>query len=268
MLANRSTSGSRPAAAAGSFYPASAQTLSRTVTALLGVARSRERAGICGIIAPHAGYVYSGPTAAEAFASTRHLRGGLERAIVIGPAHYIPFRGVAAPSSTAFQTPIGDSPVDTAAISTVAEAGLVVVDDEPHAPEHALEVELPFLQTIFGQLPIVPLLFGLASAGEVAAILARVWTNKTLLVVSSDLSHFEEYEDACRQDARTACAIEALDEQAIGPTDACGHLAIRGALIEARRRGLSVERLDLCNSGDTAGGKESVVGYGAWALVA
>jgi AmmeMemoRadiSam system protein B len=149
----------------------------------------------------------------------------------------------------------------------MAEAGLVVVDDEPHAPEHGLEVELPFLQTIFGPLPIVPLLFGLASTGEVAAALARVWADKTLLVVSSDLSHYEEYEDACRQDARTARAIEALDERAIGSADACGHLAVRGALIEAKRRGLSVERLDLRNSGDTAGDKRSVVGYGAWALV-
>ncbi|WP_072390863.1 AmmeMemoRadiSam system protein B [Hyphomicrobium sp. CS1GBMeth3] len=266
MLLNRTTAGPRPAAVAGSFYPASAEHLGRTVSALLAAARSREQPGLRGIIAPHAAYVYSGPTAAEAFASMRHLKGSIDRVIVVGPAHYVPFRGVAAPSSTAFATPLGESPVETSAVAAMAEAGLVVIDDEPHAPEHALEVELPFLQAIFGPLPIVPLLFGLTSARAVAAVLARVWTCKTFLVVSSDLSHYEEYEDACRHDASTARSIETLDEGAIGPADACGHLAIRGALIEAKRRCASVLRLDLRNSGDTAGDKRSVVGYGAWAF--
>jgi AmmeMemoRadiSam system protein B len=195
------------------------------------------------------------------------LKGRIDRAVIVGPAHYVPFRGVAAPSSTAFATPLGESPVDTPAIAAMAEAGFVAIYDEPHTPEHALEVELPFLQAVFGPLPIVPLLFGLTSAGAVAAALAEVWTARTLLVVSSDLSHYECYEDACCHDARTAHAIETLEECAIGPADACGHLAIRGALIEAKRRGNSVLRLDLRNSGDTAGGKQSVVGYGAWAFM-
>ena len=267
MLINRQTSGPRPAAVAGTFYPASAENLSRTVAVLLGAARSSERRGLCGIIAPHAGYVYSGPVAAEAFASARHLKGGIDRAILVGPSHFVPFRGVAAPSSTAFATPLGEMPVDASAVAALADEKLVVIDDEPHAPEHALEVELPFLQTIFGTVPIVPLVFGLTSARAVAAALVRIWTDKTLLIVSSDLSHYEEYEDARSHDARTAEAIEALDERAIGPADACGHLAVRGALIEAKRRGLSVKRLDLRNSGDTAGDKRSVVGYGAWALM-
>jgi hypothetical protein len=195
------------------------------------------------------------------------LKDRIERAIIIGPAHFVPFRGVAAPSSSAFATPLGEVPVDTSVITTLVEEDLIVIDDEPHAPEHALEVELPFLQAIIGVVPIVPLLFGYTSARVVAAALARMWTDETLLVVSSDLSHYEEYEDACSHDALTAEAIEALDEQAIGQADACGYLAIRGALIEAKRRGLSVKRLDLRNSGDTAGGKQSVVGYGAWAFV-
>lgn len=267
MLLNRTTSGLRPAAVAGSFYPASAQHLGRTVSAFLAGAHSRAQPGLCGIIAPHAGYVYSGPTAAEAFASVRHLKGRIDRVIIIGPAHYVPFRGVAAPSASAFATPLGESPVDTSAVAAMAEAGSVVIDDEPHVPEHALEVELPFLQVIFGALPIVPLLFGLTSAGAVAAALAPVWTARTLLVVSSDLSHYEDYEDARSHDARTAHVIETLEECAIGPADACGHLAIRGALIEAKRRGNSALRLDLRNSGDTAGDKQSVVGYGAWAFM-
>ncbi len=140
------------------------------------------------------------------------------------------------------------------------------INDEPHAREHAIEVELPFLQSVFGNLPIVPLLFGSTTADAVAAAIARVWTDEALLVVSSDLSHFEDYDTACRHDERTAAAIEGFDEAAIGPPDACGHLAIRGALREAARRGLEIERLALCNSGDTARDRRSVVGYGAWAF--
>ena len=256
----------RAPAVAGSFYPRSAETLRRTVDNLLAAAAIEKRPRRCGVIAPHAGYVYSGSVAAEAFASVRSLPGRIERAIVIGPAHFVAFRGIAAPSDTAFTTPLGEVPVDVAAVEALSEETLVAINDGPHVPEHALEVELPFLQAIFGNLPIVPLLVGSTSAGAVAAAIARVWTDGTLLVVSTDLSHFEDYEAACRHDARTAAAIEGFEEAAIGPSDACGHLAIRGALTEAARRGLEVERLALCNSGDTAGARQSVVGYGAWAF--
>jgi AmmeMemoRadiSam system protein B len=233
---------------------------------LLGSADVPSRANRCGIVAPHAGYAYSGPVAATAFASVRGLRGRIARAVIIGPAHYVPFRGIAAPSDAAFATPLGQVPVDVAAIEALGADALGSIDDKPHAPEHAIEVELPFLQALFGDLPIVPLVFGSASAGAVAAAIARLWTDDTLLIVSTDLSHFEDYASACRHDERTAAAIEAFDAAAIGPSDACGHLALRGALIEAARRGLAIERLGLCNSGDTAGDRRSVVGYGAWAL--
>jgi AmmeMemoRadiSam system protein B len=249
---------------AGSFYPRSAETLSRTVTDLLAAARVEERPHACGIVAPHAGYVYSGAAAAEAFASVRHLRGRIKRALVIGPAHFVPFRGVAAPSHSAFASPLGEMPVDEAAIETLSTENLVAISDEPHAPDHAIEVELPFLQVIFGSVPIVPLLVGSTSADSVSAAITRAWTDDTLLVVSSDLSHYEDYETARRHDAGTAAAIESLAEAAIGPSDACGHLAIRGALKEAARRGLAIARLALLNSGDTAGDRRSVVGYGAW----
>jgi AmmeMemoRadiSam system protein B len=192
--------------------------------------------------------------------------GWINRAVVIGPAHFVPFAGIAAPSDSAFTTPLGDVPVNIVAVEALSEETLVAIDDAPHAPEHAIEVELPFLQSIQGVLPIVPLLFGSTSAAAVAAVIARVWTDDTLLVVSSDLSHFEDYNSASRHDERTASTIEALDEGAIGPSDACGHLAIRGALREAARRGLEVERLALCNSGDVMGDRGSVVGYGAWAF--
>jgi AmmeMemoRadiSam system protein B len=210
------------------------------------------------MIASHAGYAYSGQVAAAAFASVRCCR-WIKRAIVIGPAHFVRFSGLAAPSDRAFTTPLGEVPIDVG-----AEETLVAIDDAPHAAEHAIEVELPFLQSLFGNLPIVPLLFGSTSAAAVAAVIARVWTEDSLLVVSSDLSHFEDYDAARRHDARTAAAIEALDETAIGPADACGHVAVRGALREAARRGLKVKRFALCNSGDVTGDRRSVVGYGAW----
>jgi AmmeMemoRadiSam system protein B len=266
MISSRANLRARAPAVAGSFYPRSAERLSRSVGNLMAAAQVRERSNRCGVIVPHAGYAYSGRVAAQAFASVRGLQGRIERTVVIGPAHFVAILGIAAPSYTAFTTPLGEVPVDVAAVDALGEEALVAINDEPHAPEHAIEVEVPFLQAIFGNLPIVPLLFGSTSARAVAAAIARVWTDDTLLVVSTDLSHFEDYESARQHDKRTAAVIEAFDEAAIGPSDACGHLAVRGALIEASRRGLVVERLALCNSGDTTGDRQNVVGYGAWAF--
>jgi AmmeMemoRadiSam system protein B len=267
MPAKRASSGPRPPAAAGTFYPRSAKALEREVADLLGGARTLPQAGLRGLIAPHAGYVYSGPVAAEAFASAGGLKEGISRAVVVGPAHFIPFRGLAAPAHASFLMPFGEVPVDTAAVAALADAGLAVIDDAPHAPEHAIEVELPFLHNICGAVPIVPLLFGTTTAAAVAAAIVMLWTEGTLLVVSSDLSHYEPYETARAHDERTARAIETFNEAAIAADDACGHLAVRGALLAAKQRGLTVGRLDLRNSGDTAGEKRSVVGYGAWALL-
>ena len=258
----------RPAAVAGVFYSRGAEELGGLVTALLDGASAEPRRAVRGVIAPHAGYVFSGPVAAEAFAVLRSSVSRFRRAAVIGPSHFVRFEGLAAPSHTGFATPLGVVPVDREVVDSLASDGLAVIDDAPHARDHALEVELPFLQMIFGTLPIVPLLFGNVPATVVADAIAQVWTQETLLVVSSDLSHFEPYDAACRHDRRTARAIEGFAEATIGPSDACGHLAIRGALIEAERRGLGIDRLDLRNSGDTAGDRSSVVGYGAWALSA
>jgi MEMO1 family protein len=256
----------RAPAAAGSFYPRSAKVLSQTVGDLLASTKVEGRFYPCGVIAPHAGYAYSGPVAAHAFACLSQLHGRIKRALIIGPAHFVPFVGISAPADRAFATPLGDVPVDVATVEALNEEGLVAIDDEPHAPEHAIEVELPFLQSIFPNLPIVPLLCGSTTPQAVAAVIARLWTDDTLLVVSSDLSHFEGYRAARTHDERTAVAIEALDAGSIGPSDACGHLAIQGALTEAERRGLNVTRLALKNSGDAAGDRRRVVGYGAWAL--
>lgn len=258
----------RPPAVAGSFYPASAGLLARAVEAHVTGARAAPVGGLRGIIAPHAGYIYSGATAGEAFAAVgpRPAR-SFRRAVVIGPSHFLDLPAVAAPRHLAFRTPLGDLPMDALAIRELAAERLVSLDDRPHAPEHAVEVELPFLQVQLGALPLIPLLSGDVPAPEVAALIGHLWDQGTLLIVSSDLSHFETYAAARAHDLRTAEAIEALDEAAIGPRDACGHLAIRGALIEAARRGFEVRRLDLRNSGDTAGTRDRVVGYGAWAFV-
>ena len=213
------------------------------------------------LIAPHAGYLYSGPVAARAF---RLVTGApFARVVVIGPSHYVAFRGVAAPRAGAFRTPLGEVPIDRAALT---ELPGVILADEPHRREHALEVELPFLQrALGGGFALVPLVVGDATGEEVAAALEPFADDPaTLVVVSSDLSHFLDYDAAVRRDQATATVIERSEGERLGPGDACGYLPLRGWLALARRRGLAVERLDLRNSGDTAGDRRRVVGYGAW----
>lgn len=255
----------REAAVAGLFYPADPHRLRSAVEGLLATAEV-ERGGdrIRALIVPHAGYAYSGLVAAKAFAALRAEGRGPRRVVIIGPAHRMRVKGVAAPSVGAFATPLGEAPLDIAAIEEIAASPSVVIRDEPHANEHALEVELPFIQTVLGEVPIVPLLVGAAAPGEVAEVLSRLWDDDTLIVVSSDLSHYSAYDDARRHDYETAKAIERFDEAAIGFEDACGALPVRGLLIEAKRRGFAIERLDLRNSGDAAGDRDRVVGYGAW----
>jgi MEMO1 family protein len=257
----------RRPAVAGLFYPADPRELESAVEDLLAHCKAKHGSGrICALIVPHAGYVYSGPVAAEAFALLRTENHHAARVVIIGPAHRMLFQGIAFSSAGAFVTPLGKIPLDTPAIAEIANFPSVVLHDEPHADEHALEVELPFLQTVLLSIRIVPLLVGSAAPREVAEVLSRLWDDDTLIVVSSDLSHYLRYEDARRRDCATAEAIERLDETAIDFEDACGALPVRGLLIEAKRRGLSIERLDLRNSGDTAGGRDRVVGYGAWAI--
>jgi AmmeMemoRadiSam system protein B len=257
----------RRPAVAGRLYPADAGRLRALVDGYLGAADGPHTGRPPkAVIAPHAGYVYSGPVAGHAFAALRAGAPQIHRVVVIGPAHFVPIRGVAVPSAGAFRTPLGDVPVDRAAIQAIQELPQVQLADAPHQPEHALEVELPFLQTILGEFSLVPLVAGRAQPSEIAEVLAQLWGgDETAIVVSSDLSHYYDYAKAQRLDTATAAAIEALDPS-LGPDDACGHLPIAGLLIEAKRRGLKALRLDLRNSGDTAGPKDQVVGYGAWAF--
>jgi MEMO1 family protein len=260
----------RPPAVAGTFYPADAGRLRAMVEGYRAAANSAcaERMPKA-VIAPHAGYVFSGPVAGHAFAPPGPQAPAIQRIVVIGPAHFVPLRGIAVPSVAAFRTPLGEVPLDRAAIKAIRDLPQVEVADVPHEPEHALEVELPFLQAALGDFTLVPLVVGAATAEEVAQVLDRLWGGpETLLVISSDLSHYEGYARATEHDAATAAAIERFDHAVLGPRDACGYLPVAGLLIEARRREMRIERLDLRNSGDTAGPKDRVVGYGAWAFTA
>jgi len=218
------------------------------------------------LIAPHAGYVYSGPVAASAF---RQLSGREEirRVLLLGPSHYCRFKGLAVSESSAFGTPLGNVEIDREAIGQLRRLAQVRPFEAAHEPEHCLEVELPFLQLLLSNFQIVPVLTGEASDQEVAQVVELLWEEPaTLLVVSSDLSHFLDYPTAQQFDAQTAEAIEQLRPEQIRRESACGHLAIRGLLTAARRRGVAVRTLDLRNSGDTAGPRHRVVGYGAFAL--
>jgi hypothetical protein len=259
----------RSAAVAGAFYPGSARELSAMVRRLL------DDAGTPGtgpapkaIIAPHAGYIYSGAVAASVYARLKPLRGRIDRVVLLGPCHRVAVRGLALSGADAFATPLGDVPVDKDAGAAIADLPQVRTVDATHAQEHSLEVHLPFLQEVLGAFTLVPLVVGDASAEEVADVLERLWGGpETLIVISSDLSHYLDYDTASRLDRETCSAIEALDHTRIGYDQACGRIPVSGLLAVAKRRGLSVTTLDLRNSGDTAGGRDRVVGYGAWMFV-
>ena len=217
------------------------------------------------IIAPHAGYVYSGPIAGSAYARIAPAKGRIGRVVLAGPSHRVPFRGVAVPSVGAYASPLGDVPLDRDAIGRILALPFVHEMDEAHATEHSLEVHVPFLQEVLGGFTLVPLVVGDASPGEVAAVLDALWGGpETLLVVSSDLSHYENYETAQRMDAETARAITTLAVDGIAERGACGRRPIRGLLELARRRGLRANAVDVRNSGDTAGARDRVVGYGSF----
>jgi AmmeMemoRadiSam system protein B len=220
------------------------------------------------IIAPHAGYIYSGSVAAQAYASLRPARETIRRVILLGPVHRVPVRGLAIPGAavTAFATPLGPVPLDRDALSLLRKMPQVIESDAAHALEHSLEVHLPFLQKVLAEFTLVPLAVGDASGEEVAAVMEQLWGGaETLIVVSSDLSHYLDYATARAIDGETVGRIAALDAS-IDHHQACGGTPINGLLIAARRRGLEARLLDLKNSGDTAGSRDRVVGYAAFAF--
>jgi AmmeMemoRadiSam system protein B len=259
----------RPAAVAGMFYPGTPAVLGASVRAYLAEARSGAEPGAVlpkALIVPHAGYVYSGPVAASAYRLVAGGRNTIRRVVLLGPVHRVPVRGLVLPASTSFSTPLGTVRVDPAAAAQALELPQVGVSEAAHAFEHSLEVQLPFLQTVLDEFSIVPLAIGDASGEEVALVIERLWGGpETLIVVSSDLSHYHSYATAQQLDRGTAAAILALDSS-LDHEQACGATPINGLALCARRRGLKAELIDLRNSGDTAGDKARVVGYAAFAF--
>ncbi len=262
----------REPAVAGLFYPEDEATLRAQVADYLATGRAVAPPGRPpkALIAPHAGYLYSGPVAGSAYARLAPCARGIRRVVLLGPSHRVPLPGLAVPESEAFRTPLGTVPLDTPALEElVARLPQVRRLEQAHAQEHSLEVHLPFLQEVLEEgFRLLPLVVGEADPEVVAEVLDHLWGGEeTLLVISSDLSHYLDYESARRLDALTSEAILALRPEGVGPHQACGRRPIAGLLLAARRRGLEAELLDLRNSGDTAGPRDQVVGYGAYAFV-
>ena len=256
----------RPPAVAGTFYPGSSSTLRPTVESLLREAPRPEGPPAKAVIAPHAGYVYSGPIAASAFQAVAAGAGVIERVVLLGPAHFVPIRGLGLPDTSRLATPLGEVSVAPEGAREAMRMPQVRIQADAHEREHSLEVELPFLQTLLGDFEVVPLVVGEAEAEEVAEVLERLWGGpETLIVISSDLSHYLPYEQARRIDRETADEILGLGGP-LDPRRACGARPVSGLLLAARRRGMVPELLDLRNSGDTAGDHSRVVGYGAFAF--
>ncbi|HEX4986008.1 MAG TPA: AmmeMemoRadiSam system protein B [Burkholderiales bacterium] len=258
----------RPPAVAGAFYPATAAELRAAVGTLLTGAGAAEAPAPKALIAPHAGYIYSGPIAAAAYAQVAAHRDAYRRVVLLGPAHRVRLRGLALPSAREFATPLGRIPIDAQAVASLRALPQVCVSDEAHALEHSLEVHLPFLQQALGDFTLVPLAVGSATPEEVAGVLDLLWGgDETLVVVSSDLSHYLDYARARQMDGRTAELILGMAPQ-INHEQACGATPVNGLLQAATRRGLRPRMLDLRNSGDTAGDRSRVVGYASFAFYA
>jgi len=256
----------RPPAVAGMFYPDEPAVLQQTITALLDekvTVNNLPKA----IIVPHAGYIYSGSIAASAYVQLKPAHDLIKRVVLLGPSHRVPFRGLAISSADFFQTPLGEIPLDRNTLDKLSGLESVVQLDAAHQDEHSLEVHLPFLQAVLDDFMLIPLVVGEASPDDVCSVLDAVWGGpETLIVISSDLSHYHDYDTARAMDSHTSRTIEILDYQSIQGEDACGCCPLNGLLMSASKRGLQVTTLDLRNSGDTAGSRDQVVGYGAWML--
>jgi AmmeMemoRadiSam system protein B len=259
--------GIRQPAVAGTFYPADPEDLYSEVVGYLRMADDRQIVPKA-LIVPHAGYPYSGPVAASAYKLVAAMTDRINRVVLIGPSHHLHFYGLAASGSEAFATPLGSVPVDQTAVKAAVRLPQVHLLDEAHVLEHSLEVQLPFLQVVLREFSLVPLAVGQADAAEVAEVMERLWGgHETLIVVSSDLSHYQPYRRAQSIDRETADLIERCQWERLTAARACGYGAVCGLLEAARRKRLTVKQLDLRNSGDTAGPKDQVVGYGSFAVI-
>jgi AmmeMemoRadiSam system protein B len=280
----------RPPAVAGLFYPEDPDELAAMVRGLLASGQERLRhrleqigeskskndssvrsgslESLVGLIAPHAGYIYSGEVAGVAYAAVLHSKTRFSRAAVFGPSHRVFLRGMAVPSVEGFEMPGFVLQADEGGVEALSSLSSVVVDDVPHREEHSIEVHFPFIREVLGEVPVVAVTIGDAGPAEVAEAIALMLEDpERLVVISSDLSHYLDYETARAVDEQTARSIEALRYEDLGYESACGRNGIRGLLFLARRKGMRLLRLDLRNSGDTAGPRDGVVGYPAFAAL-
>ncbi len=256
----------RPPAVAGMFYPADADALARDIQAYMAGAPTAKAEAPKALIVPHAGYIYSGAVAARAYALLSPARQAIRRVVLLGPAHRVPIRGLALPVAEAFATPLGSVPIDEEGARAALALPQVSASDVAHSLEHSLEVQVPFLQTVLDDFTLLPFAVGAATPAQVAEVLDLLWGGpETLILISSDLSHFHDYALAQGIDRNTAAEILAL-EPGLDHEQACGATPINGLLLTAKRRGMNIELLDLRNSGDTAGDRSRVVGYAAFVL--
>lgn len=267
MLRNRGNTSARLPAVSGLFYPDDAHELREVVSGYLRQHSSATPAAPPkALIVPHAGYIYSGGIAAAAYATVASLRQTIRRIVLIGPSHRVYLRGMAVPAASSFATPLGNIEIDQTLKASLLQGGAVIESDTPHAQEHSLEVQLPFLQLLFDEFTLLPLVLGSVSPEHVAAALATVWGDSaTLVLVSSDLSHYHAYTQARQIDAATSAAILRREATLVGE-QACGAVGINGLLHLAGQRALPISEIARCNSGDTAGDRSRVVGYGAFAV--
>jgi MEMO1 family protein len=257
----------RPPAVAGMFYPDDRKELAATVDELLANTSQTPGRTPKALVVPHAGYIYSGAIAASGYVRLREAAPHLRRVVLLGPAHRVWIQGLALPDAAGLETPLGILPVDGEGAAAVARLPQVSSSARPHAQEHSLEVQLPFLQRVLPGVPVVPLVVGDASAEQVAEVLELLWQgDDTLILISSDLSHYLTYDEARVMDRGTAERILALDAEHLDTDQACGAIPLSGLLLAARRRGLRAQELDVRNSGDTAGDRSRVVGYGSFAF--
>ena len=275
MIANNISAYIRPAAVSGMFYPRHEKELRNTVRNYLQSAGEdksehkialNEISAIRMLIVPHAGYIYSGKTAAFAYQLLQQFKNQIRRVLMLGPAHRVWLTGAALPAADTFETPLGHITLDMELMEKMLENySWITVNDQAHAEEHCLEVQLPFLQETLNDFKIVPLVVGDADSEMLSQMILKYSEDdQTLIVISTDLSHYHDYNTSCELDLHTAKAIESLTPELLSPEDACGACPLRGALLAALKRAWQVHRLDLCNSGDTAGDRARVVGYGAW----
>ena len=275
MIANNISAYIRPAAVSGMFYPGHEKELRNTVRNYLqsaGEEKSEHKialneiSAIRMLIVPHAGYIYSGKTAAFAYQLLQQCKNQIRRVLMLGPAHRVWLTGAALPEADSFETPLGQIKLDSELMEKMLEDySWITLNDQAHAEEHSLEVQLPFLQETLNDFKIIPLVVGDTDTEMLAQMILKYSADdQTLVVISTDLSHYHDYKTSSELDLHTAKAIESLSPELLSPEDACGAYPLRGALLAAVKSAWQVHRLDLCNSGDTTGDKARVVGYGAW----